>query len=51
MDINRACFVIVEVLEHADDETKAELKKFLTQHKSIIQKQNHSGAKVMLKNL
>lgn len=51
MEINRACFVIVEVLEHADDETKAELKTLLTQHKSIIQKQKHSGAKVMLKNL
>lgn len=42
---------MVEVLEHADDETKVELKKLLAQHKAKIQKQNHSGAKVLLKNL
>lgn len=43
--------MIVEVLENADEETKAELKKALAQHKSIIKKQAHSGAKVLLKNL
>lgn len=49
--VNRACFVIVEVLEHADEETKLELRKRLVAHKSTIQKQSHSGAKVLLKNL
>lgn len=42
---------MVEVLEHADEETKSQLKKTLAQHKSTIQKQSHSGAKVLLKNL
>lgn len=51
IEVNRACFVIVEVLEHADDETKTELKKTLAQHKSSIKKLSHSGAKVLLKNL
>jgi len=49
--VNRACFVIVEVFEHADEETKLELKRMLLQHKLVIQKQTHSGAKVLLKNL
>lgn len=43
--------MIVEVLEHADDETKAQLKKTLGQHKAKLQKQTHSGAKILLKNL
>lgn len=43
--------MVVEVLEHADEETKLELKKTLLKHKSAIQKQAHSGAKVLLKNL
>lgn len=43
--------MIVEVLEHADEETKVELQKTLAKHKSLIQEQKHSGAKVLLKNL
>lgn len=49
--INRACFTIAEVLKNADVETKSELKEMLTKHKATIQKQSHSGAKVLLKNL
>ncbi|CRL05875.1 CLUMA_CG019080, isoform A [Clunio marinus] len=49
--INRACFVLVEVLEHAEDEVKSKLMAMLAQHKSNLQKQKHSGAKVLLKNL
>lgn len=51
IQINRACFVINEVLEHADDDSKTKLKEMLIEVKPKLNKLPHAGAKVLLKKL
>ncbi|CAG9809217.1 unnamed protein product [Chironomus riparius] len=49
--INRACFVINEILEHSEDESKANLKEMLVGVKDELTKLSHAGAKVLIKKL
>lgn len=43
--------MILEVFEHADEESKATIKKMLAQAKKKLGKSKHAGGKVLLKNL
>lgn len=50
--INRACFTINEILEHADEDSKNEIKNLLLDVKKKLEKvNNHAGAKVLIKKL
>ncbi|KAG5672380.1 hypothetical protein PVAND_002512 [Polypedilum vanderplanki] len=41
--INRACFVINEIFEHADEESKLKIKELLTSVKERISSQSHAA--------
>lgn len=43
--------MIKEVLEHADEESKASIIKLLQEAKKKLAKMQHAGAKVLLKSL
>lgn len=47
--LNRACFILVTILEHASDESKNQLKSKL--NIKLIEKQNHVGSTVLLKKI
>lgn len=49
--INRACFLLVEVFENANDEVKEKLRALIKEHKTIISKQKHAGAKILLQKI
>uniref|UniRef100_A0A336MGJ9 CSON001138 protein n=1 Tax=Culicoides sonorensis TaxID=179676 RepID=A0A336MGJ9_CULSO len=47
--LNRACFVLVALYENNDDSIQEQLKKIID--KKLLKKQQHSGAKILLKKL
>lgn len=52
VELNRACFILLNIYENCQDETvQSELKELLSTHLSTLKKQKHTGAKLLMDKL
>lgn len=48
---NRACFLLVDVLENGNESTKTTFEELLKDQKDLLNKQTHAGSKILKKKL
>lgn len=51
LSINRACFVLLNIVENNTDELQKQVKKLLKPHSALLKKQKFNGAQLLQKKL